>query len=276
MNISLFKTYLPYNRQEPFALAVMGNSARRKVKKLNSRLNKVIFDLRPYNLPKMKFNELFKLKVTRDFRSPIDTTIDFKVTYVGIELNPSSRHDLISFCARLIKYDDGCLRSQLYAWQLACDNIFGGMMDCLTSFLRFLLEDLYVQNQQLSSIPDSIDVCCKWCGDLRRYALYAHTYPKDVEVLVDVAKKTNINGLYEVDAVQGYERYIIDELATSAIKKKISNADLTEPDANVLLFQPWYEQYMANKAWVDKKNNCTETIDKISKRIIELKDVANT
>ncbi len=279
MYIEVDKTYYKYN-QTPDKYAGLSSSAKRKAQKLEKQLKKVKFDLRPYGMDVLDFSEMFEMIIKYELGRRVVKEDEFHSHYICFKLIPHGPHKLAEFCGRLLANgDEGYLQNRIYSWQLACDNMFESILDCMNSFLRFLINDLYPKRYDVSTIPDNIGVCGLWCGQTKSYELYVHVRPHDVKALMAVSKDMarNHDAQHQdgaMDALPEYEKYVIDELAATLVKQNNGFASVYNPEVNVVPFLPWFRQYQKVKLYENVKADCADVIEKVDARAAEIRELS--
>jgi hypothetical protein len=278
MYIEVDKIYYKYNRM-PDKYAGLSSSAKRKAQKLEKQLKKVEFDLRPYGMDVLDFSEMFEMTIKYDPSQKFVKEDEFHSHYIGFKLIPHGPHKLAEFCGRLLANgDEGYLQNRIYSWQLACDNMFESILDCMNSFLRFLINDLYPKRYDIATIPDNLGVCGLWCGQTKSYELYVHVRPHDVKALMTVSKDMarNHDAQHQdgaMDALPEYEKYVIDELAAILVKQNGGFASVYNPEVNVVPFLPWFRQYRKVKLYENAKTDCADVIEKVDARAEEIREM---
>lgn len=278
MYIEVNKIYYKYNRT-PDKYEGLSSSAKRKAQKLEKQLKKVEFDLRPYGMDVLDFSEMFEMTIKYDPSQKFVKEDEFHSHYIGFKLIPHGPHKLAEFCGRLLAHgDEGYLQNRIYSWQLACDNMFESILDCMNSFLRFLINDLYPKRYDIATIPGNLGVCGLWCGQTKSYELYVHVRPHDVKALMTVSKDmaSNHDAQHQdgaMDALPEYEKYVIDELAAILVKQNGGFASVYNPAVNVVSFLPWFRQYRKVKLYENAKTDCADVIEKVDARAAEIREM---
>jgi hypothetical protein len=278
MNIDIDKTYYKYNRT-PDKYAGLSSSARHKVQKLEKQLKKVEFDLRPYGMDVLDFSDMFEMTIKYEPQQTFVKEDEFHSHYIGFKLIPHGPHKLAEFCGRLLANgDEGYLQNRIHSWQLVCDNMFESILDCMNSFLKFLINDLYPKRYDIATIPDNLGVCGLWCGQAKSYELYVHVRPHDVKALMTVSKDMarNHDAQHQdgaMDALPEYEKYVIDELAAILVKQNGGFASVYNPEVNVVPFLPWFRQYRKVKLYENAKTDCADVIEKVDARAAEIREM---
>jgi len=278
MYIEVDKTYYKYN-QTPDKYAGLSSAIKRKAQKLEKQLKKVEFDLRPYGMDVLDFSDMFEMTIKYEPQQKFVKEDEFHSHYIGFKLIPHGPHKLAEFCGRLLANgDEGYLQNRIHSWQLACDNMFESILDCMNSFFRFLLNDLYPKRYDIATIPGNIGVCALWCSQTKSYELYVHVRPHDVKALMAVSKDLahNHDAQHQdgaVDALPEYEKYVIDELATTLVKQNNGFASVYNPEVNVVPFLPWFRQYKKVKLYENTKAECADVIEKVDARAAEIREI---
>lgn len=278
MYIEVDKIYYKYNRT-PDKYEGLSSSAKRKAQKLEKQLKKVEFDLRPYGMDVLDFSEMFEMTIKYDPSQKFVKEDEFHSHYIGFKLIPHGPHKLAEFCGRLLAHgDEGYLQNRIYSWQLACDNMFESILDCMNSFLRFLINDLYPKRYDIATIPGNLGVGGLWCGQTKSYELYVHVRPHDVKALMTVSKDMarNHDAQHQdgaMDALPEYEKYVIDELAAILVKQNGGFASVYNPEVNVVSFLPWFRQYRKVKLYENAKTDCADVIEKVDARAAEIREM---
>lgn len=246
------------------------SSARRKAEKIEKQLSKVVFDLRYYGMEPLAFTDMFEMTVDYDPRRVFTKSSDEDVYFIGVTLVPRCEHEIAKFCARLLADGDrGGLKNRITRWQLACDNIFEGVIDSINSFLKFLIIQLYPKRFYVNGLPEAIGICGMWCNQTKEYEIYAHVTPRTVSCIMDFAKNAAKDNSLAGVALSEYEKYVINELALAATAKP-GKINLETPSADVITFIPWFNQYLKVQEYEKLKHECASVIDKINARVSEL------
>ena len=278
MYIEVDKTYYKYNRT-PDKYAGLSSAIKRKAQKLEKQLKKVEFDLRPYGMDVLDFSDMFEMTIKYELSRRVVKEDEFNSHYIGFKLIPHGPHKLAEFCGRLLANgDEGHLQNRIYSWQLACDNMFESILDCMNSFFKFLLNDLYPKRYDIATIPGNMGVCGLWCKQTKSYELYVHVRPHDVKSLMAVSKDLahNHDAQHQdgaIDALPEYEKYVIDELATTLVKQNGGFASVYNPEVNVVSFLPWFRQYKKVKLYENVKADCADVIEKVDARAAEIREM---
>lgn len=248
------------------------SSARRKAERIEKRLSKVVFDLRYYGMEPLPFTDMFEMTVDYSPRSVDTKSSDEDVYFIGVTLVPGCEHEIAKFCAKLLTDGDrGGLKNRIPRWQLACDNIFEGVIDSINSFLKFLIVHLYPKRFYVKGLSAALGICGMWCNETKEYELYAHVTPRTVSYIMDFAKQSANGNSFVGAALPEYEKYVINELALAATAKP-DKIDLETPSADVITFTPWFNQYFKVQEYEKLKHECAGVIDKIKVRVSELQE----